>query len=280
MVFAIDRVKCFNSLKRQIIVIYFEHEFTRDGLRLARIKILGTEKCTHVNKKTGLQDCNKLGRINPKPVISWNNKLKFDKNKKRQYVEFIHNDGTSHILGRFDDYRLSQMKGHPLEDLFKGVIILANANHAIANAFNKIAEASLKWNLTKMEERFLVDAMREGNLEPLITKYKQKEHERRRLIYDHSQDLKKEGYRIYGSVEFEEVDKTARNLLSLSREDFKLQLSKLTEDEFIKVEQRLNELINGIEKWLYDRKELFEQVAREKGYKLPEPKRKLSTRTN
>ena len=107
------------------------------------------------------------------------------------------------------------MKGHPLEDLFKGVIILANANHAIANAFNKIAEASLKWNLTKMEERFLVDAMREGNLEPLITKYKQKEHERRRLIYYYSQGLKKEGYRIYGSVEFEEVDKTARNLLSL-----------------------------------------------------------------
>ena len=24
--------------------------------------------------------------------------------------------------------------------------------------------------------------------------------------------------------------------------------------------------------WLYDTKELFEQVAREKGYKLPEPK--------
>ena len=239
---------------------------------MARIKIIGNEKCTHVNKKTGLQDCNKKGRINPKPVISWNNKLKFDRNNKRQYVEFIHNDGTSHILGRFDDYRLNQMKGEPSEDLFKGLITLASLFHYTSNFFYRVAQASLKWNLTKLEERFLVDAMREGNLEPLITKYKQIERARRRQNYDDSQDVDKEGYRIYGSVEFEEVDKMARNLLSLSREDFKLQLSKLTEDEFIKVEQRLNELINGFEKWLYYRKELFKEVAREKGYNLPKPK--------
>lgn len=159
---------------------------------MARIKIIGNEKCPHVNKKTGLQDCETLGRINPKPVISWNNQRKFDKKKKRQYVEFIHNDGTSHILGRFTDYQLSQMKGEPSEDLFKGLVTLASLFHYTSNFFYRVAEASSKWNLTKLEERFLVDAMKEGNLEPLITKYKQKEHERRRQIYDDSQDLNKE----------------------------------------------------------------------------------------
>ena len=72
------------------------------------------------------------------------------------------------------------MKGHPFEDLFKGLITLANVFHYSSNFFYKIAEASLKWNLTEIEERFLLDAIRQGDFEPIIKKYKQYEHERRR----------------------------------------------------------------------------------------------------
>jgi hypothetical protein len=252
---------------------------------LARIKIIGNEKCIHINKKTGIQDCDKLGRINPKPVISWNNKRKFDRNNKRQYVEFIHNDGTSHILGKFNDYRLNQMKGNPFEDLFKALTTLASVFHDVGNLFYKIAEASLKWNLTDIEKRVLVDASRQGDFEPIIKKYKQSEYKRRRQIYDDSKKANIRKFRKYSTlrsqVDDDYIDRNARNLLNLSllglsREDLELQLYKLTEEESIKVYERYCELVNAFEIWLYDRKELFKQVAREKGYKLPEPKRKMS----
>lgn len=250
---------------------------------MARIKIIGNEKCTHINRKTRVRDCDKLGRFNPKPVISWNNQRKFDRNNKRQYVEFIHNDGTSHILGKFNDYRLSQMKGNPFEDLFKGLVTLASLFHVSSNFFYKIAEASLKWNLTDIEERFLVDAMREGNFEPLITRYKQSEYDRRKQIYDDSKDANEEKFRNYDTLEFQNIDRIARNLLSLSvlgisrsKENLKLMLDGLTEEQSIKVYERYCKLVDAFQIWLYDRKQVFEDVAREKGYKLPEPKRKMS----
>jgi hypothetical protein len=94
-------------------------------------RITGTEKCTHKNKKTGLQDCNKLGRFSQKPMISWN---KFDKTgKKRAYYQFIHNDGTRHNIESVEQHRLNRMKGHPFEDLFKGI-------NTLTNFFSKIAE--------------------------------------------------------------------------------------------------------------------------------------------
>jgi hypothetical protein len=244
-------------------------------------RIIGTEECTHVNKKTALQDCNKLGRFNPKPKVSWNNKRKFD--KKREYAEFIHNDGTSHILGKFNDYRLSQMKGNPFEDLFKGLTTLASLFHDSSNFFYNIAEASLNWNLTDIEERFLINAMREGNFEPIIKKFKQSEYKRRKQIYDDSQEAIEEKFRNYDTLEFQEIDRIARNLLSLSvldisrrKEKLKLMLDGLTEEQSIKVYERYCKLVDAFQIWLYDRKQVFEEVARKKGYKLPEPKRKMS----
>jgi hypothetical protein len=235
-------------------------------------RITGTEKCTHKNKKTGLQDCNKLGRFSQKPMISWN---KFDKTgKKRAYYQFIHNDGTRHNIESVEQHRLNRMKGHPFEDLFKGI-------NTLTNFFSKIAEASLKWNLTETEERFLIDALRQGDFEPIIKKFKQSEYKRRKKIYDDTQRRNEEKYRNYNSVEFENIDRIARkSLLGLSREGLKLELYELTEEQFIKVYERFNELVNAYEKWLYDRRELFRQVAREKfnGRIPPELERKLSAR--
>jgi hypothetical protein len=225
-------------------------------------RIIGTEKCSHKNKKTGLQDCNKLGRFSQKPMISWN---KFDKTgKKRKYFQFIHNDGTRHNIESFEKHRLNQMKGNPSEDLFKGFVILGNAFAAIENLFKKIAEASLKWDLKEGEKQILLNALRQRNFEPIIKKYNQSEHDRRRKIYDDSQRANEEGYRYYGSLEFEEIDKIATKSLDLSSDDLKIRLNKLTEEQFIKVYKRLNDLINGYEKWLDDVRESFREVAREK----------------
>jgi len=176
------------------------------------------------------------------------------------------------------------MKGHPFEELFKGFTTLASVfDDAAANFFYKIAEASLKWNLTETEERFLLDSLRQGDFEPIIKKFKQQfEYKRRRQIHDDTQRRNEEKYRNYGTLEFENIDGIARkSLLGLSREDLKLELYELTEEQFIKVYERFNELVNAYEKWLYDRKELFRQVAREKfnGMIPPEIERKLSARS-
>lgn len=220
-------------------------------------------------------------------MISWN---RYDKTgKKRYYYQFIHNDGTRHNIESFEQHRLNQMKGHPFEDLFKGLTNMVSVFHHSSNFFYKIAEASSKWNLTDIEERFLLDALRQGNFEPIIKKYNQYEHERRRQIYKDSQAKSEEKYQSYGTlrvqVDDDYIDRNAKNLLSLallglSRQDLELQLYKLTEEEFIKVYERYNELVNAYEKWLYDRKELFRQVAREKfnGKIPPELERKMSAR--
>ena len=84
---------------------------------MARIKIIGEDKYPHINKKSGLQDCNKLGRFNPKPMVSWNTKRQFD--NKREYAQFIHNDDTIHNLGPIKYYRLNQMRGHLLKTFLK-----------------------------------------------------------------------------------------------------------------------------------------------------------------
>jgi hypothetical protein len=39
-----------------------------------RNKIVGNDKCPHINKKTGIPDCHRAGRYNPKAMISWNTK--------------------------------------------------------------------------------------------------------------------------------------------------------------------------------------------------------------
>ena len=107
---------------------------------MARLKIIGTEKCPHPNREG--KTCNKEGRYNPKPVISWNNKRKFD--MKREYLQFIHNDGTTHNLGPYKDYRLSQMKDNPLEHTFKLFTEASEKGQRTVNHLQKYVERDLR----------------------------------------------------------------------------------------------------------------------------------------
>jgi hypothetical protein len=121
--------------------------------------VIGNEKCPHIDKKSGIADCEKLGRYNPKPTISWNNKRKFD--KKREYRQFIHNDGTIHNLGTFRDFRLNQMKGNPLQDYFKYIIDLQERFYEISRRFRIIADRDLpKMKLNDSEIRDLMNGVR------------------------------------------------------------------------------------------------------------------------
>jgi hypothetical protein len=114
--------------------------------------VVGNEKCPHIDKKSGIADCEKLGRYNPKPTISWNNKRKFD--KKREYRQFIHNDGTMHNLGKFRDSQLNQMKGSSFQDFFKYTLELQERFYEIARKFEIIADRDLpKMKLNDSEIR-------------------------------------------------------------------------------------------------------------------------------
>ena len=103
--------------------------------------MVGNEKCPHIDKKSGIADCEKLGRYNPKPTISWNNKRKFD--KKREYQQFIHNDGTIHNLGKFRDFQLNQMKGSSLQEFFKYTIEMHEGFYELGRMFKIIAYRDL-----------------------------------------------------------------------------------------------------------------------------------------
>jgi hypothetical protein len=178
-------------------------------------RIIGTEKCTHVNKKTNNRDCNKLGRHNPKPMISWNSKDKTG--KKRKYFQFIHNDGTRHNIESYDDHWLNQIKGHPYEELLRNLNSFENICYASSRIWGKIADASLRWPLKDGEEQFLHDCLRQGDFEPIIKKYHEYEHEGRLKIYKRSQIVNEEHDRNYRSMEFEDIDELAR--MALTAED-------------------------------------------------------------
>jgi len=231
-------------------------------------RIIGNEKCTHPNKKTGLQDCPKLGRFKDKPMISWN--TKHDKpGKKRYYRQFIHNDGTRHNIANFEEYRLNEMKGNVLEELYNACIKLARTHEKLGDFFHKVAKASRQWDLSESEWNFLTDSMKHGDFEPIINKYKEHEYKRRQQIYKDSQDKNDEIFRSYGSLIFEETDtfktdRIARKVLSLDREKRMSLLQALDKEEFMKVDQSLNEMINAYQKWLYDYKEDVIEVARQK----------------
>ena len=111
--------------------------------------MVGNEKCPHIDEKSGISDYQKLGRYRSKPMISWNKKRKFD--KKREYLQFIHNDGTIHNLGKFRDFRLNQMKGSSFQDFFKDTIELQERSNEIARMFEIIAEIGITKDETKRE---------------------------------------------------------------------------------------------------------------------------------
>ena len=125
---------------------------------MARVKIIGYDRCPRVDKKSGSADCGKLGRYNPKPMISWNNRRKVD--KKREYRQFIHNDGTIHNLGTFRDFRLKQMKDNPLQDYFKNIIDLQERSYELSRKFGIIADRDLsKMKLSDKEVRDLMNGL-------------------------------------------------------------------------------------------------------------------------
>ena len=127
---------------------------------MPRLKVVGNEKCPHIDKKSGVSDCQKLGRYGPKPMISWNTKRKFD--KKREYLQFIHNDGTIHNLGKFRDFQLNQMKGSSFQDFFKYTIELQERSYEIARMFKIIADRDLpKLKLNESERRDLSNGMKD-----------------------------------------------------------------------------------------------------------------------
>jgi hypothetical protein len=122
-------------------------------------KIIGTESCTHIDNKTGLHDCEKVGRLTKK--VTWNKDRKHD--TKRAYAYFIHNDGTTHYLGLYDDYRLNQMKinGNPLGQVFKELTGLGSIFHETGHQMMKIYERDLsRLNLTDYEKMDLTNGLR------------------------------------------------------------------------------------------------------------------------
>ena len=125
---------------------------------MPRFKVVGSEKCPHIDKKSGNSDCQKLGRYSPKPMISWNNKRKFD--KKREYQQFIHNDGTIHNLGKFRDFQLNQMKGSSLQEFFKYTIEMHERFYELGRMFEIIAYRDLsKMKLNDREINLLRDGV-------------------------------------------------------------------------------------------------------------------------
>lgn len=228
-----------------------------------RTKIIGTEKCTHVNKKTGLQDCNKLGRFSKKPMISWN-KFDFKKTgRKRAYFQFIHNDGTRHNIESYEDHWLSQIKGHPDEELLRNLNTFQNFCYDSSRLLGKIKKASLRWPLKDAaEERYLVDAMRKGDFKPTLKKYQEYEHDRRLKIYERSQDANDERIRNYRSIEFEKIDELARRTLTAE------QLHLLDPDLQRAVIIREVELIKSLRIRLHDKEEILNSYMNRRGFSL------------
>ena len=226
-----------------------------------RTKIIGTEKCTHVTKKTDIRDCNKLGRFSNKPMISWN-KFEFAKTgKKRKYFQFIHNDGSRHNIESYEDHWLNQIKGHPYEELLD-----ANKFHNICYAssrlFGKIADASLRWPLKDGEEQFLLDSLRRRNFEPVIKKYHEYEHERRLKVYERSQIVNEERDRNYRNMEFTDIDKLARMCLGPE------ELNKLDPEVQRAVIIREVELIKSLKLRLHDEEQMLNLYMSRLGFTL------------
>jgi hypothetical protein len=118
--------------------------------------------------------------------------------------------------------------------------------------------------LSESEWRLLNDELTQGNFEPTIKQYEKHERDRRREIYNNSQKANAEKHRNYGSIEFEEIDRVARYLLTLGREDLEIKLNQLGDEEFVKVHERLKDLVNEIEKRINDRRALLREVANQK----------------
>jgi hypothetical protein len=155
---------------------------------MGRIKIIGKEKCPHPNKKTGERDCNKRGRLNPKPMVSWNTKLNFDQHRKRQYFQFIHNNGTRHNIS------ISTTQGtekRPSEEEQKDA-------KKESRLYNTIRKASLTtpWllRLKPADRENILSQFAAGNKGPLIESFKQYDSSRRRDIYDRSKRFQEELY--------------------------------------------------------------------------------------
>ena len=132
-----------------------------------RKKIIGNKKCPR-------RYCNKLGRYNPKPKVSWNTKL--DKEKKRFYFQFIHNDGTRHNLGIAEE---------PFPLLIQSIDHLRKLSDA-ARA------PDWKWKDDK-EEGYLLDCLHKGDFGPINRKYRQYKRDRAREVwrepYQRSNDI-------------------------------------------------------------------------------------------
>jgi hypothetical protein len=150
---------------------------------LARIKIIGHEKCPHVNKKSG-KNCNKRGRYNLKPMISWNSKLNFDNYRKRQYFQFIHNDGTRHNIpspsSEEDEQDQKQQEDEKKERRLHNTISKA----ALTTPWLEMLEP------THREE--ILNKFKAGNKDPLIKSFRQFDSQRRRRIYQRLKTSKKE----------------------------------------------------------------------------------------
>jgi hypothetical protein len=127
---------------------------------MGRHKIDGKEKCPHIGKDG--KRCNKPGRYNPKPMVSWNNKRKSD--KKREYAQFIHNDGTIHNIGNFTEYqlnkRLAEIKGHPSEQTLKKLYQLSSSLHLTADRISRVKDTITNWPMTQAEERDLINGLK------------------------------------------------------------------------------------------------------------------------
>jgi hypothetical protein len=238
-------------------------------------KKIGTQKCPHIDKKTG-KHCNKSGRHNPNAMMSWNNSRGYDVkfNRTRAYMQFIHNDGTRHNIGTYENHRLNQFVGHPFEKLLIQFNALSSNCYGFSNLLNKIAEASLKWDLKDGEEQKLLDALRKSDFKPLIKKYRQYEHNRRKKIYEKSLEANDKRYRSYDSIEYQRIDKIARALIDCSgKQTIESELDKLEPEDRPIVIERVIEHIDAYLKTLNDHRDnhigLLKEVAEQKGYILP-----------
>jgi hypothetical protein len=123
---------------------------------MVKTKIIGNDKCPHLDKDG--KQCNILGRYASKPMTSWNNKHNLD--KKRQYWQFIHDDGTRHNIGSFKEYNLRKIKGHPFEDYLKDLYELQEWSYSMAHFADRIADMSRYWNMTESEQNELNDGIK------------------------------------------------------------------------------------------------------------------------
>ena len=126
----------------RLLIYYFEWSISK--LILARNRIIGKDECPH-------EHCGKMGRYATRPMISWNTTRKFD--KKREYSQFIHNDGSRHNIEKYSFAKSIKGKYFEWALIKYREIVKWYENHS--RILRKYSEMTSKYPLLEYEKKRL-----------------------------------------------------------------------------------------------------------------------------